>query len=119
LALAAARLGAGEVDGTDIDPKAVETALANARVNRVALRAAAPEALPAGVYDVVVSNILAQPLIVLAPVLAARTAGAGRIALAGILESQAAELAAAYAPWFHATIEERCEDWALVTGVRR
>jgi ribosomal protein L11 methyltransferase len=67
----------------------------------------------------VVSNILAQPLIVLAPLLAARAAPKGRIALAGILESQAAEVAQAYAPWFSAAVEARREGWALVTGARQ
>ena len=119
LALAAAKLGAAEVVATDIDPTALETALANARTNGVELKAALPEALPAALYDVVVSNILAQPLVVLAPLLAARTAPGGRIALAGILESQAAEVAAAYAPWFNAAAEDVSESWALVAGVRR
>jgi ribosomal protein L11 methyltransferase len=119
LAIAAAKLGAGRVDGVDVDPQAVQTASENAGANRVAMRAALPEALPAAVYDIVVSNILAQPLIVLAPLLAGRTAARGRIALAGILESQGPEVAQAYAPWFH--IETTCiEDvWVLLEGRRK
>jgi ribosomal protein L11 methyltransferase len=119
LALAAAKLGAARVDALDVDPQAVETAAANARANGVELRAALPEGLPPALYDIVVSNILAQPLILLAPVLAARTARGGRLALAGILESQGAEVATAYQPWFDAELAERCEGWVLVTGVRR
>ncbi len=119
LALAAAKLGAARVDGVDVDPQAVETALANARANGVELRAALPEALPVARYDIVVSNILAQPLIVLAPLLAERTAPGGRLALAGILHSQGEEVAAAYRPWFEADATELCEGWVLVSGVRR
>jgi ribosomal protein L11 methyltransferase len=118
LAIAAAKLGAAHVDGVDVDAQAVETACANARVNGVELRASLPEKLAAGHYDIVVSNILAQPLVVLAPLLAARTKPAGRIALAGNLETQAAELCAAYAPWFRAGIDSLQQEWALVAGVR-
>ena len=119
LAIAAAKLGAARVDGVDVDPQALETACANARRNGVELRATFPEALPAGSYDIVAANILAQPLVVLAPVLAARTRPGGSIALAGILEAQAAEVAAAYAPWFDARTRALHDDWALVAGVRR
>jgi ribosomal protein L11 methyltransferase len=85
----------------------------------VALHAAPPEALAQTTYDIVVSNILAQPLIVLAPLLAARAAAGGRIALSGILESQAAEVAAAYAPWFDMQASELQEGWALLVGARK
>ncbi len=116
LAIAAAKLGAARVDAVDVDAQAVETAAANARANGVALRAALPEALPAAQYDIVVSNILAQPLIVLAPLLAARTATHGRIALAGILEAQADEVAASYRAWFDVKTEDVLEGWALLVG---
>jgi ribosomal protein L11 methyltransferase len=118
LAIAAAKLGAALVDAVDVDPQAVETAAANARANGVALRAVLPEALPAALYDIVVSNILAQPLIVLAPLLAARTASHGRIAVAGILESQAAEVIASYRPWFELQCDDAQEGWALLAGKR-
>ena len=97
LAIAAAKLGAAHVDAVDLDPQALETTRANAAANRVELSSALPDALPAADYDIVVSNILAQPLIVLAPLLARRAA---RIALSGILQAQADEVARAYAPWF-------------------
>jgi ribosomal protein L11 methyltransferase len=119
LAIAAAKLGAARVDGVDVDPQAVETAAANALANGVELGAALPDALPDALYDIVVSNILAQPLILLAPLLAARTDRAGRIALAGILMSQAAEVAAAYAPWFDIATRETQDGWALVAGQRK
>jgi ribosomal protein L11 methyltransferase len=120
LAIAAAKLGAVSVDAVDVDVQAVEATAMNARLNQVEVRAFAPESLPRTSYDLVLSNILFQPLVVLAPLLAARTARGGRIALTGILEGQAAELKAAYAEWFDATTTAAREDgWALVTGVRR
>jgi ribosomal protein L11 methyltransferase len=103
----------------DVDTQALETTRANAAANGVAVRACAPEELPAGSYAVVVSNILAQPLIVLAPLLAARTALGGRLALAGLLAAHAGEVAAAYAGWFALAVEQRIDDWVLLAGRRR
>jgi ribosomal protein L11 methyltransferase len=119
LAIAAAKLGAGRIGATDIDAGALETAAANALANGVAIELRAPQDLGPGSYDIVVANILAQPLIVLAPLLAARTAPGGRIALSGILQSQAAEVAAAYAPWFDVGPGATEEGWALVEGALR
>jgi ribosomal protein L11 methyltransferase len=119
LAIAAAKLGAAHVDAVDVDADAVQTAAANARANDVALRATTPAELPPALYDLVVSNILAQPLIVLAPLLAARTANGGRIALSGILESQAAEVATVYAAFFDVETARIEEGWALIEGLRR
>ena len=119
LAIAAAKLGAARVDAVDIDPQAVETAAANARANRVAVRALLPDALPGETYDIVVSNILAQPLVLLAPLLGSRVAAGGRIALSGILQTQAAEVMDAYAARFEMRIDAVDEGWALLAGQRR
>ena len=119
LAIAAAKLGAGSVDGVDVDDQALVTARDNAKLNGVRLRPALPEGLRPGVYEIVVSNILAQPLILLAPVLAARTAPGGKLALAGILESQATEVAAAYTAWLDMRIDSLLDGWALLVGSRR
>jgi ribosomal protein L11 methyltransferase len=119
LAIAAAKLGAARVDAVDIDPQARDATAANARANRVAVRASQPEALAPKLYDVVVSNILAQPLIMLAPLLAARTALEGRIALAGMREEQAFEVAAHYAAWFDVMTSSIDEGWGLIEGVRK
>jgi len=116
LAIAAAKLGAARVDAVDVDFQALEATCANAAANAVAVRACAPEALAPGRYDVVVANILAQPLIVLAPALAARTETGGVIALSGLLEAQGTEVAAAYAPWFREQSAAREEGWLLVIG---
>jgi ribosomal protein L11 methyltransferase len=119
LAIAAAKLGAARVDGVDIDAQAVEVTRTNADANQVTVRASLPEALAPGRYDLVVANILAQPLIALAPELSARTRPGGRIALAGVLESQAEDVAGAYAAHFDMTTGERDQPWVLVEGVRR
>jgi len=119
LAIAAAKLGAARVDAVDIDPQALDATAANARANRAAVRASRPEALAPQLYDVVVSNILAQPLIMLAPLLAARTAPEGRVALAGVLEAQAFEVAARYTAWFDVSMSSIDEGWGLIEGIRK
>jgi ribosomal protein L11 methyltransferase len=118
LAIAAAKLGAARVDGVDVDPQALVTAAENARANGVALRVFPPERLPPGAYDVVVANILSQPLIVLEPLLAARTRHGGRIALSGILSAQSAEVASAYASAFTVHVAAAEEGWDLLEGTR-
>jgi ribosomal protein L11 methyltransferase len=119
LAIAAAKLGAAQVDGVDVDPEALRTAAANAQANGVHLRLALPGEPLRAEYDIVVANILAQPLIVLAPLLAARTARGGRIALSGILGAQAQEVADAYQPFFDCGASRTLDGWALVEGRRR
>ena len=119
LAIAAAKLGAANVAAVDIDPIAVETAAENARINGTAVSAFVPESLPQETYQLVLANILCQPLIALAPLLSSRTARGGRVALAGILEQQARELGEAYRAWFDLEPPRLLEGWALVSGVRR
>ncbi len=119
LAIVAGKLGAGEITATDIDPQALLTTVANAAGNGVALDVAAPESLPPGTFDLVLANILAGPLIELEPLLAARTRVGGCIVLSGILESQAAEVAATYRRDFDAGILAIDDGWALVGGARR
>jgi ribosomal protein L11 methyltransferase len=119
LAIVAAKLGAGEIAAVDIDPQALEATDSNARQNRVALQVSAPDSLPPGTYDLIVANILAGPLIALEPLLASRTRPGGRIALSGILDSQAADVVAAYARDFDAAVAATDEGWALVEGLRR
>lgn len=119
LSIAAAKLGAAQVDAVDVDDDALAATRDNARANAIALSACAPERLPPGAYDIVVANILAQPLLVLEPLLAARTRRGGHIALAGILEAQAPELARAYGAHFETRLAASEEGWALVAGRRR
>jgi ribosomal protein L11 methyltransferase len=119
LAVVAGKFGAGEIAATDIDPQALATSIANAADNDVILNVALPESLPPGTFDLVLANILAGPLIDLEPLLAARTRPGGRILLSGILESQAAEVVAAYARDFCAGVIDAEEGWALVGGGRK
>jgi ribosomal protein L11 methyltransferase len=121
LAIAAAKLGAGEVAGVDVDAQAVRASRANARANAVTATFAAPEDLPAPAVhrvDVLVANILANPLVLLAPVLAARVRPGGRIVLSGILEPQAAQVVAAYASWFNISVWDSDDGWVALAGVR-
>ena len=100
LAIGAALHGAGAVDAVDIDPAAVQATRDNAGANGVpALSAAACPTQAHGAYPLVLANILATPLKLLAPLLCGHVAPGGWLVLAGILERQADELIAAYAPW--------------------
>ncbi len=115
LAIGAAKFGATEIDAVDIDPAAVESTRYNADANGVALRSGFPENAQ-GYYNVVLANILATPLRVLAPLLCAHVAPGGSLVLAGILERQVQELKDTYAPWLNLTVSD-CEDgWVLMTA---
>jgi len=118
LAIGAALHGATDIDAVDIDPAAVQATADNARANGVVLHAGLPEAAQ-GTYGVVLANILATPLKLLAPLLCAHLAEGGRLVLAGILERQADELKAAYAPWLALQVSDTQEGWILMTGERR
>jgi ribosomal protein L11 methyltransferase len=115
LAIAAALHGARSVDAVDIDPAAIAATHANARANGVALDAGGPD-IASGRYDLVLANILSTPLKLLAPLLAERVAPAGQLVLAGILERQADELVAAYAPWCSLRVADRADGWVLMTA---
>jgi ribosomal protein L11 methyltransferase len=119
LAVSAAKLGASRVAAVDIDEQAVVATRENAERNSVAVETCRPEALAPGSYDVVISNILAQPLIVLAPLLASRVAAGGRLALAGLLDSQAGEVSEAYASSFALAVAGRIDEWVLLAGRRK
>jgi len=120
LAIGAALLGAGAVDAVDIDPAAVQATRDNAVRNGVS-GAALAAGLPAaahGDYDLVLANILATPLKLLAPLLCGHVGRGGWLVLAGILERQAEELTAAYAPWLTLAVTDREEGWILMTARR-
>jgi ribosomal protein L11 methyltransferase len=115
LAIGAALHGATDIDAVDIDPAAVASSLANAQANGVALNAGLPDACE-GQYAVVLANILATPLKLLAPLLCGHVAQGGDLVLAGILERQADELIQAYAPWLSLQVEDSQDGWILMTG---
>jgi len=118
LAITAAKLGAGNVRGVDIDPRAVILSRFNAARNGVTAEfSGADESAPAAA-DIVVANILANPLKVLAPLLAKLTLPGGALILSGVLPQQVAEVAAAYQPWFVIDPPVLEEGWARLRGTR-
>ena len=119
LAIAGARLGAGNVVGTDVDPQAMRASEENARANGITATFVLPDALAPFRFDLIVANILANPLTLLAPALAGRVRTGGRIALSGILEPQAKAVVAAYAPWFNIDVWKARDEWVLLAGERR
>jgi len=119
LGIAAKRLGAARVIGTDIDPQAIDASRYNASNNASEVCFFLPEDLPAVIVDVVVANILASPLKLLAPALASYCRPGGRIVLSGILSEQAEEVRAAYAAWFDMHAALPMENWVLLSGVKR
>ncbi len=117
LAIGAALFGARGIDAVDIDPAAVASTATNAQANGVALHAGTPETAR-GVYPLVVANILATPLKLLAPLLCGHVAAGGDLVLAGILERQTDELEAAYAPWIALHVADLDDGWVLMCGTR-
>lgn len=118
LGIAAAKLGAGDVLGVDIDPAALTAAADNAARNGVALRLAHSAVPLTESFDRVVANILTNPLMVLAPLLSGRLKPGGRLALSGVLEAQAAQVIAAYAPWLDLRVGAAHEGWVRLEGER-
>ncbi|MGB3289091.1 MAG: 50S ribosomal protein L11 methyltransferase [Burkholderiaceae bacterium] len=118
LAIAARMLGAGATLAVDIDEQAVQSTRYNAKVNGVELQAMLPDGLPAGQFQLVVANILSNPLKVLAPMLANRVAPGGHLVLSGVLERQAQEVAGAYAPWIEMNVWQAREGWVCLHGQR-
>jgi ribosomal protein L11 methyltransferase len=120
LAIAALLLGAESAIATDIDPQALAATSANAERNRVSgerLQVCHPQAVPTTTADLLLANILAGPLIALAPEITALVNSGGQIVLSGILQQQAAELMAAYSAFDFAPPRER-EGWVLLTARR-
>jgi ribosomal protein L11 methyltransferase len=119
LAIAAMKLGARAAMGVDIDIAAVEAARYNATQNNVAIDFATTANTLDYVADITVANILANPLKVLAPLLASHTRAGGRLVLAGILDEQADDIINIYAPWFDLRVWQQAEGWSAIAGVRR
>ncbi|MFZ2852634.1 MAG: 50S ribosomal protein L11 methyltransferase [Rhodocyclaceae bacterium] len=118
LAIAAAKLGAAEVLGVDIDPQAVTAARNNAERNAVDARFDDSARPLAGQFDIVVANILANPLKALAPAICGHVRSGGRLALSGILCEQAEELIAIYAPHIALAVADSRDGWVCLAGIR-
>ena len=115
LAIGAAKFGATDIDAVDIDEAAVDSTRLNAEANEVQLKAGLSD-LATGRYDIVLANILATPLKVLAPLLCEHVAAGGSLVLAGILERQADELKLAYAPYAALEVSDSEDGWILMTA---
>jgi ribosomal protein L11 methyltransferase len=116
LAIGAAKFGALKIDAVDIDEAAVASTRVNADANHVRVRAGLPD-IAHGNYQTVLANILATPLKVLAPLLCSHVhRGGGHLVLAGILDRQADELKAAYAPWCALEVADQEDGWILMTA---
>lgn len=114
LALAAARLGASEVVAVDNEPQALVAARENAALNDLDVIAVAPGELDAGEADVIVANILARPLVALAPVLLEHLAPGGSLVLSGVTREQADVVAAAYAPAVRVVSTRTRDEWTCL-----
>ena len=117
LAMGASLYGADAIDAVDIDPAAVESTRLNASENHVTLNAGLPD-LAKGEYQLVLANILATPLKVLAPLLCSHVQAGGHLVLAGILERQTEELKTAYAPYVALDVLDQEDGWVLM-GARK
>jgi ribosomal protein L11 methyltransferase len=115
LAIGASKHGAQEVLAVDIDDAAVQSTVLNAEANHVNLIAGLPDRAT-GTFGLVLANILATPLKVLAPLLCAHVERGGHLVLAGILARQAEELTAAYAPWCQLAVSDSEDGWILMTA---
>jgi len=118
LAIAAAKLGAARVQGVDIDPQAVLSSRDNAKRNAAIARFSDVNDAPPDPADIVLANILSNPLKVLAPLLAQLTVPGGTLVLSGILQPQAADVAEAYRSWFAIEPPVVDEGWVRLSGTR-
>ena len=121
LAIAAAKLGCTPVVGTDIDPQAMVAARSNAEINNTTIRFVlpnenAPELAAKTKYDIVMANILANPLQVLAPALVNKMRPGGKIVLSGVLARQAEEVIATYSQWLSLAVWKESEGWVCLHG---
>ena len=122
LAIAAKKLGALQVVGTDIDEQAIQASHYNALQNDVDVQFYLSNALPmasTGQYDVLVANILSSALSVLAPALTQYCKMGGKIALSGILKEQVAQVSDIYAEWFDMQPPVIMDAWVLLTGIKK
>jgi ribosomal protein L11 methyltransferase len=117
LAIGAGLHGAEGIEAVDIDEAAWVSTRDNAQANGVTLQVGAPD-LAQGLYPLVLANILATPLKLLAPVLSAHVAKGGHLVLAGILKRQEDELIQAYAPWLKLSVQDEEDGWILMTAER-
>jgi ribosomal protein L11 methyltransferase len=118
LAIAALKLGAGSALGLDIDADAIDAACFNAIRNGVTALFQTAQSSLNGKADIVIANILANPLMLLAPALTGHVRAGGRLALSGILETQAADVIEAYRPFLELAPVGVAEGWVCLAGTK-
>jgi ribosomal protein L11 methyltransferase len=118
LAIAAMKLGAGSAYGVDVDTQAVQSSRDNALANQTKAEFSLPDSTLQPV-DIVVANILTNPLKVLAPLLASATLQGGRIVLSGVLSEQAADVMQVYSQWFNLNPAVMEDGWACLSGSKK
>jgi ribosomal protein L11 methyltransferase len=118
LAIAGAKLGAGKVEGVDIDPQAVTAAIDNAQRNSVSAHFQDSTGKIEEQFDIVVANILSNPLKALAPAIVSHLRPGGRLALSGILAEQADDLIACYVPYIGLSVADTREGWVCLSGTK-
>jgi len=119
LAIAAHKLGAANVLAVDIDPQALTATQENARRNGCDIEVAYPDTLGQHSADLVLANILANPLIELAPSMARSVRAGGQLVMTGILAEQAEAVMAGYVDWFEFSEPVYREEWVLLEGTRQ
>ena len=119
LSIAALKLGASSAIGVDVDAQAVQSSRDNAAANQVAAQFYLPDDAPQQQADIVVANILTNPLKVLAPLLAGATRQGGCLVLSGILAEQVDDVMKIYAQWFNLAPPIMEDGWACLSGVKR
>jgi ribosomal protein L11 methyltransferase len=119
LAIAALKLGAGKTLGVDVDAQAVQASYDNAAANQVDAQFYLPDNAPDLHSDVVVANILTNPLRALAPLLANAAKPGGRIVLSGILAEQADEVEQIYSAWFDFAPAQQEDGWVCLSGEKK
>jgi ribosomal protein L11 methyltransferase len=120
LAIAAMKLGAAQAIGVDVDFQAVVASRGNAVANQVDnVQFYLPDDVPQSTYDLVMANILTNPLRLLAPLLANATRPGGQIVLSGILEEQAQEVMNIYQQWFDLDVPIFEDGWSCLSGRKR
>jgi ribosomal protein L11 methyltransferase len=120
LSIAAQKLGAGTTLGLDIDPEAVNAARQNAQLNQIEAQfIQVGSEIDSGGFDLVIANILSNPLKILAPILVSHVKPGGQLVLSGILERQAKEVAAVYSIHGLALqVAQTLDGWVVLSGMR-
>ncbi len=121
LAIAAIKFGAKHVTAVDIDEQAITACKSNMKVNAIKpdqIQVGAPEIIESTGVNLLIANILAGPLVDLAPRFADLVKPGGQILLSGILKTQLDDIQLSYKPYFELDPDNYRDDWVCVSGKR-